>query len=259
MGRDWEAWLAAASGPASPTEEQERDRTEKRIRDAITAATDIPSSVRVHAKGSYASNTNVRRDADVDIAVEWNETIKVMTWGDTTRMTPAQFGYTPADEPVTPAEFRHRLERAMIAAFGAGPVDTTPDKHIGVGAGASTLDADVAPCFALNRYDAPRLAHRGHRIFPKSGGFVDNYPKQNHDNGVAKNNATGRCYKEIVRCVKRLGSRPWTLCSTSIASETGPGRARTPTLAAPACAGRGPHTRRRNRVRSSSPRPRQGT
>jgi hypothetical protein len=28
MARDWEAWLATASGPASPTEEQERDRTE---------------------------------------------------------------------------------------------------------------------------------------------------------------------------------------------------------------------------------------
>lgn len=204
MGRDWEAWLAAASGPASPTEEQERDRTERRIRDAITAATEIPSSVRVYAKGSYANNTNVRRDADVDIAVEWNETFKVMTWGDTTGMTPAQLGYTSADEPVTPAEFRRRVERAMIAAFGNGPVDTTPDKHIGVAAGASTLDADVVPCFALNRYDAPRLAHRGHRIFPKSGGFVDNYPKQNYDNGVAKNNATGRRYKEIVRCVKRL-------------------------------------------------------
>jgi hypothetical protein len=37
MARDWEVWLATASGPASPTEEQERDRTEKRIRDPITA------------------------------------------------------------------------------------------------------------------------------------------------------------------------------------------------------------------------------
>lgn len=204
MARDLEAWLATASGPASPTEEQERDRTEKRIRDSISAATDIPSTVRVYAKGSYANNTNVRRDADVDIAVEWNETIKVMTWGDTAGMTPAQLGYTPVDEPVTTAEFRRRVERAMIGAFGSGPVDTTPDKHIGVAAGTNTLDADVVPCFALNRYDAPRLAHRGHRIFPKSGGFVDNYPGQNYDNGVAKNNATGHRYKEIVRCVKRL-------------------------------------------------------
>jgi hypothetical protein len=203
--RDWEAWLATASGPASSTEEQERDRTETRIRNAITAAADIPSSVRVYAKGSYANNTNVRRDADVDVAVEWNDTIKVKTWGDTAGMTPAQLGYTPVAEPVTPAEFRRRVERAMITAFGSGPVDTTRDKHIGVAAGTNTLDADVVPCFALNRYDAPLSARRGHRIYPKSGATpVDNYPKQNYDNGVAKNNATRRRYKEIVRCVKRL-------------------------------------------------------
>lgn len=44
----------------------------------------------------------------------------------------------------------------------------------------------------------------GHRIYPMSGGHVDNHPQQNYDNSVAKNKATGRRYKEIVRCTKRL-------------------------------------------------------
>jgi hypothetical protein len=48
-----------------------------------------------------------------------------------------QLGYTPVAEPVTPAEFRRRVERAMVSAFGSGPVDTTPDKHIGVAAGTA--------------------------------------------------------------------------------------------------------------------------
>lgn len=203
MARDWETWLRNSTGPASETEEQDRDRTEKRIRDAIIAS-DLPSSVRVYAKGSFANNTNVRRDADVDVAVEWNETIKVNTWGDTAGMTPAQLGYTPVDEAMTPDEFRRRVERALIAAFGTGPVDSTPDKHVGVMAGAGTLDADVVPCFALDRYDAPRATCRGHRIYAKSGGSVDNFPKQNYENGVAKNDATSRRYKENVRCIKRL-------------------------------------------------------
>jgi hypothetical protein len=204
MARDWEAWLATASGPASPTEEQERDRTEKRIRDAISSAADLPSSVRVYAKGSYANNTNVRRDADVDVAVEWTETAKVNTWGDTAGMSAAQLGYTPVSESTTPQEFRRRVERAMIDAFGLGKVDTTPDKHVGVAAGTGTLDADVVPCFEMHRYDGVGVYVVGHRLYPKSGGCVDNYPKQNYDNGVTKNNATRRRYKEIVRCVKRL-------------------------------------------------------
>ncbi len=205
MQRDWESWLATASGPASPTEEQQRDRTEARIKAAIRAAGDIPSSVRVYAKGSYANNTNVRRDADVDVAVEWTDTIKVMKWGETAQMTAAELGYAPVDEAITPSEFRRRVEQAMLSAFGASLVDTRRDKHIGVAASSNTLDADVVPCFALDRYDAPRVYHRGHRIFPKNGGApVDNYPKQNYDNGVAKNNSTSRRYKEIVRCMKRL-------------------------------------------------------
>ena len=203
--RDWEAWLATASAPASASEEAQRDRALARIREAIGSAPDIPSSVRVYVKGSYANNTNVRRDADVDVAVEWNETVKVMKWGDTLLMTPEQLGFVPVNEPVTPAEFRRRVERALTTALHSSLVDTTPDKHIGVTAGANTLDADVVPCYALNRYDAPRVYHRGHRIFPKSGATpVDNYPLQNYDNGVTKNNATRRRYKEIVRCTKRL-------------------------------------------------------
>jgi len=203
--RDWEAWLKTASRPASPTEEAERDRTLDRIRDAIVRAPDIPSDVRIYVKGSYANNTNVRRDADVDIAVEWNNTIKVATNAKAVGLSAAQLGYTPVTEPVTPALFRGRIERALTNVFGETIVDTTPDKHIGVRASTGTLDGDVVPCFALDRYDEPYHYHRGHRIYPKSGGKpVDNFPKQNYDNGVAKNNATKRRYKELVRCTKRI-------------------------------------------------------
>src|SRR5947209_4189158 len=86
--RDWETWLATASGPASATEEQDRDRTEARIRRAIEAASDLPSSVRVYAKGSYANGTNVRRDSDVDVAVEWTTTAYVGLTRQTANLTP---------------------------------------------------------------------------------------------------------------------------------------------------------------------------
>jgi hypothetical protein len=203
MARDWESWLETASGPASPTEERDRDRTEKRVRDAIRAASDLPSSVRVYAKGSYANNTNVRGDADVDVAVEWTASAKVMKWSDAEGLSAEQLGINAVTPSLTPGEFRRRVEGALVDAFGSTIVDTTPDKHIGVAASASSLDADVVPCWKLHRYSAPRLFIVGHRLFPKNGGTVDNYSKQNYDN-VAKNDATGRRYKEIVRCVKRL-------------------------------------------------------
>jgi hypothetical protein len=207
VAKDWDAWFDAASGPASPTEEHDRERTEARIRAAIDRAPDIPSSVRVYAKGSYANNTNVRRDSDVDVAVEWTEQFKVWTWGETAGMTAEQLNYTPVAEMITPAEFRERVELAIVGAFGAITIDLSGDKAIHVIRDEGSLDADVVPCFSLRRYDRQTVFHEGHRIFRKDThylGYVDNFPEQHKRNGIAKNAATGRRYKEIVRCLKRL-------------------------------------------------------
>jgi hypothetical protein len=138
------------------------------------------------------------------VAIEWSRTFKVNTWGKTKGMTPEQLGYTPADEPMTPQEFRARVEQALISGLGSGVIDPTPDKHIDVAAGSNTLEADAIPCFSLNRYDAPFVAHDGHRIYPKSGRYVDNFPRQNLENGNSKDRQTGGRYKEMVRCAKRL-------------------------------------------------------
>jgi hypothetical protein len=204
MARDWESWLQSAARPASATEEAERDRTEQRIREAIQASSEIPPSVRVYVKGSYKTNTNVRQDADVDICVEWTEFAYVDTWGGTAGMGPAELNYTPSTNPMTPTDFRARIERALRRQFGSALVDTSGDKAIDVAAGPNTLDADVVPCFELHRYDTPTSYVVGQRLFPKSGGKIDNFPQQNYDNGVRKNTATGRRYKQIVRCIKRL-------------------------------------------------------
>jgi hypothetical protein len=207
MARDWESWLATASGPASPTEGQDRDRTEQRIRDAIYVSSELPrSSVRIYSKGSYANSTNVRRDSDVDIAVEWTGFAYVQKAFRAAEATPEQLGYSPATDTISPAEFRASVERAIFTAFTG--VDLSGDKAIKVPGGSTTLDADVVPCHAMTRYDDPQpriVSHDGSRIYPKSGGpSIDNYPEQQRLNGIAKNNATSRRYKEIIRCVKRL-------------------------------------------------------
>jgi hypothetical protein len=206
MPRDWESWLQSAAQPASATEEAKRDRTEQRVREAIRASSEIPSSVKIYVKGSYKTNTNVRQDADVDVCVEWQDFYYVDTWGETKGMGPAELNYTPATESdkITPAVFRARVERALDKHFGSSAVDKTGDKAIDVSAGPNTLDADVIPCFVVHRYDTPTFYVVGQRLFPKKGGMIDNFPQQNYDNGVAKNSQTSQRYKRIVRGLKKL-------------------------------------------------------
>lgn len=66
-----EGKLAGWTGPSSTTEQDKQDRTERMIKEAIKSHTPFDScSLKVYAKGSYANNTNVRANSDVDIAVQ---------------------------------------------------------------------------------------------------------------------------------------------------------------------------------------------
>jgi predicted nucleotidyltransferase len=205
MARDWETWLRNSIGPASPTEEQDRDRTEKRIREAIMADRRLAKDVRVFVKGSYATGTNVRRDSDVDIAVEWKSWSYISRANEAMRYSWEQLGVSVGNAGPSPAEYRGWVEEALIGALGSGSVNTTGNKAITVVGGSSALDADVVPCFQHQRYDRTgRPPHVGIRLYPKNGPVVENWPEQNRANGTTKNSNTGRRYKQLVRAVKRL-------------------------------------------------------
>ncbi len=203
--RDWESWLKNSVGPASNTEQGDAERTEKRIRSAIEADGRLAGKVRIFVKGSYACGTNVRRDSDVDIAVEWNAWSYISRENEAKKYSWEQLGIRTGNSTPEPSEYRRWVEEALIAAFGSAKVDTSGNKAITVERSSNTLDADVVPCFRHKRYDAPgREPHIGIRLYPRTGGIVENWPEQNRVNGIRKNTATNRRYKQIVRALKRL-------------------------------------------------------
>lgn len=205
MARDWENWLQSATKPASNTEEADRDRTEQRIRDAVRNHQELRGNVQVFVKGSYANNTNVRRDSDVDIAVEWTATTRLTKVNDAADLTWDDLGVKLVDYAPSGDDLRGWVEEAMTSAFGSSAVDMSGNKAITVAGGSGTLDADVVPCFRHKRYDGPAFdPHVGILLEPVVGGSICNWPEQNHDNGVSKNNATGRRYKQIIRVLKHL-------------------------------------------------------
>jgi hypothetical protein len=203
--RDWETWLKNSIGPASATEQVDAERTEKRIRRAIEADSRLKGKVRIFVKGSYANNTNVRQDSDVDIAVEWNSWAYISRSNQAAKLSWAELGVTTAEHDLDPVEYRRWVEEALVSAFGSSAVDTGGKKAITVSRGTSTLDADVVPCFRHKRYDDPnREPHIGIRLYPRNGGFIENWPEQNRINGNAKNVDTRKRFKQIIRALKRL-------------------------------------------------------
>lgn len=190
--------LSGWTGPSSNTEKDKQDRTERMIREAINSHAPFNNcSLRVFAKGSYANNTNVRADSDVDIAVECTE---VQYWGESEK------GNHPASQPYkgvwTPSKLRAELIAAMTAKF-PGQVDSSGSTAIQINSSSSRVDADVVPCFSY-RYYMKYVTRDGTKIFKKDSSSIVNYPVQQMEKGTAKNNATGYAYKKGARLLKRV-------------------------------------------------------
>jgi hypothetical protein len=190
--------LSGWTGPSSATEKDKQDRTERMIREAIAAHAPFNSySLKVYAKGSYANNTNVRLDSDVDIAVECTD---ALYWEE------AEPGiHKPGKQYEgiwTPAKLRTELVAALKVKF-PNQVDTTGTTAIQVNSSSSRVDADVVPCFSYAYY-MKHETRTGTKIFKTDGDSVVNYPAQQLKNGIAKNNQTDYAYKKSVRLLKRI-------------------------------------------------------
>lgn len=190
--------LSGWTGPSSDTEQEKQERTERMIREAIDAHAPFKNCrLEVYAKGSYANNTNVRADSDVDIAVECTE---AEYWED------AKDGFHKPRSQYkgvwTPDKLRSELVAALREKF-SDQVDATGSTAIKIHSGSARVDADVVPCFGY-RYYLEDSSRQGTKIFKTDGGSLVNYPSQQLEKGIAKNRRTGYAYKKGVRLLKRI-------------------------------------------------------
>lgn len=191
--------LAGWTGPSSSTEQDKQERTERMIREAVAAHRAFDGvSLSVYAKGSYANNTNVKLDSDVDVAVECGDAIH---WGE--RTPGAHPASTPYTGVWTPAQLRAELVAAMQAKF-SDSVDTSGSTAIRVDSSSARVEADVVPCFEYHYYFEDGTHRVGAKVFRKDGASTENYSKLQLQHGTAKNNRTSTYYKKTVRILKRV-------------------------------------------------------
>jgi len=191
--------LAGWTAPSSDTEQEKQDRTGRMIREAIADHRPFATcQLGVYAKGSYANNTNVRSDSDVDIAVECTE---VEYWEE------AEPGAHPPAAPYeglwTPEKLRSELGAALATKFPR-QVDASGSTAFQINSGSARVDADVVPCFSYAYYMSSGSPRRGTKIFTTKGTSIVNYPSQQLDNGRVKNKRAGYSFKKAVRVLKRV-------------------------------------------------------
>jgi hypothetical protein len=198
----WEDKFGTWAKPPSQSEVEKCENAVRMIKDAIAEDPELSKmEIDVFAQGSYAARTNVRQDSDVDVCVCLRSTI----FYDLPKgANPKDYGITPGGS-MSFADFRNKVERALKAKFGVAGV-TRGNKAFDVHQNTYRVDADVVATFEYQRYDSTPTAgcHRGTKFIADDGSQIINWPQQNYDNGVRKNEATSKQYKAIIRILKNL-------------------------------------------------------
>ncbi|KUO18807.1 nucleotidyltransferase domain-containing protein [Streptomyces dysideae] len=199
--------LTRYTAPSSDTEQDKQDRAERMVRKAVESWSGFDGiGIRLLPKGSYKNNTNVRADSDVDIAVihkgfnYFND--------DALRQEEKIVRRPLTGRRYEGAAFRSELEKAMKHAYGSD-CDTSGSTAIEIAENGGRVKADVVPSFQHRKYYYDTMGEvryfEGTTTRRTNGDWVVNYPEQQYDNGVEKNErGTGRRYKRMVRILKRV-------------------------------------------------------
>ena len=218
--------LKLYAAPLSETENEKCKRAIKAIRDALkdlgySASDDsiLPieedtysysttlkrgyssEEIQVFIQGSYANNTCVRGESDVDIAI-LRKDIHESAFGN--RFAP----YTPLfKKQVEAIILKNNVEKVLRSHF-SGCV-SRKNKSIKVDGNTYRKQADTVPCINMYYYnksdDGDFLNHiDGITIFADDGTIINNFPKQHIANGKLKNTITNHYYKKMVRIIKSI-------------------------------------------------------
>ena len=201
MSNNWEdTFRSWAKGP-SKSEQEKCENTERAVKKAIAAYPKLADiDLYVFAHGSYPTHTNVRHDSDVDICV----LCKSFCFCDYPNgKSRKDYGMVKSD--LTFASFKNLVREALVGRFGTDSV-RGGNKAFDVHASTYRVDADVLPAVEHRRYTGYGLNDyiSGIEFETDNGARIRNWPEQTHENGVAKNNATSRRYKSVIRILKRL-------------------------------------------------------
>ncbi|MBF8964052.1 nucleotidyltransferase [Pontibacter sp. FD36] len=186
--------------PPSDSEETKLVNAHKMVKDAIDACDNLRNmSIRVFGQGSYANDTNVKLNSDIDINVRYEDAFFYdlptgKTNSDFALNSPATYTYS---------EFKDAVETALVNKFGRSSV-TRNDKCITIEANTYRVEADVVPTFLLRRYSADGSFVEGVKFISDSGKEIRNYPLQHIENGILKNSETQRRFKRLTRLYRRV-------------------------------------------------------
>ena len=196
--------LANFAQPASDTEELKMENARNAILKALNTSNILKhNEYEVFGQGSYANNTNIRNNSDVDINVCYHGAFYYTLPENTT----AQEMGLLEPPTYTYSKYKDDIVKMLVDYFGSTNVERK-NKCIHVKGNSYRTDIDVVPTWKHRLFTSKLGSYKeGVRLISDSHENVDNYPKQHLQNGIIKNNSTFHRYKKLVRIVKVLKTK----------------------------------------------------
>jgi len=200
MARFNEQSLINWTKPPSDSEETKLSNSERMVKDAIKEDPKLSGmGTEVFGQGSYANDTNVRLNSDIDINVRYTDGFYYYM---PPEITKEELGLTIPDT-YSVEEFKNDVEVALVRKFDRSSV-VRKNKCLTVLGNTYRVETDVVPTWNYRRYDKSYNYVLGAKLRADGGGDVENYPKHHIDNGKTKNTNTSRRFKRLTRIYRKL-------------------------------------------------------
>ncbi len=171
----------------------------------------------IYLQGSYANHTNIRRESDVDIVLQYNG---IFRYDDSKldAVTKQKRNNAFVRAKMTFEEYKRKIFNELYQEaikYKAISDVKYKAKSIKVSLQNPNIDVDIVPCFLYKNYwtfsedDPLNKTHYKHGIAlddTDTGNLIINYPKIHKENGEDKSNRTNRIYKATIRYIKKIKS-----------------------------------------------------
>ena len=188
--------------PPSDSEEEKLTIAGRMVKDCINEDEFLQDmNIRIFGQGSYANDTNVRLNSDIDINVQYVDGFYFDLPSGATR---SDFGL---NNPIQYSShtFKNHVQSALANKFGSDV--KRKNKCIVVEGNTYRVGADVVPTWQYKRYSGDKTHVEGICFFADSGERVVNFPIQHIENGRLKNSQTQRRFKRLTRIFKRIQAK----------------------------------------------------
>lgn len=185
--------------PPSFTEEVKLAKAQQEIKNAITSSLILKEKkIKTFGQGSYANDTNVKNNSDVDINVCLEESVFVKL---PENKTYEDLGYR--DSSYKFSQYRKDVYDALVEYFGEESISDN-SKCITIIPNSTRVEIDVVPTFKYIRYDSENSKVEGVKFISSDSETIINYPLAHIENGKNKNSNTQKRFKRLTRIYRNI-------------------------------------------------------